>query len=244
MLKEKLRQIALFRDLENSDLEHLAEHFMPLAVSEGEIIFREGDPPTAFYIIVEGQIALFRDAVGKPVQLLTRLQAGDFFGEMGLFEDAHRAASAQASLPCQLMRIGRDALLSFLEDQPILTLRLQMAAARRHSANVAAALELGQRKVLRIKIDQQVLLTPESGNKRLVVLENLSPVGLCMSRAPSEWQPEAMVRFRLTKGWDELALMGRIAWRRGDAVGIAFTQRTAEQDAKVQATLRKMLGQP
>lgn len=242
MIKEQLRQIALFRDLEEADLERLAEQLLPLTASEGEVLFREGDAPTAFYIIVEGQVSLFRDTVGKPLQLLTRLEAGDFFGEMGLFENTQRTASAKASSPCQLLRIGRDALLTFLEDQPILTLRLQMAAARRHSANVAAALELGNRKVLRIKIDQQMLLTLESGEKRLVVLENLSPVGLCMSRAPSDWQPEESVRFRLSKGWDELALVGRVAWRRGAAVGIAFTERSAEQDAKVQATLRKMLG--
>ncbi len=241
MVKDALKRVHLFHDLPEPELERLAALCRSQEVVESEMVFREGEPATALYITVSGKVALFKDMVGKPLQLLDRLQPGEFFGEMGLFDGALRTASAQASEPGRLLRIERQALLDFLEDRPVLALKLQMAAARRHSANVAAALELGQRRVVRIKINQQVLLVLENSDVRLAVLENLSPVGLCLSRAPSDWQPERLVNFRLRKGGSELEIAGRVAWRRGDAVGIAFTDRSPHQDAKVQAALRRML---
>ena len=49
------------------------------------VLFREGDPVDAFYIVHDGLVTVFRDQEGKPQQVLARLEEGGFFGEMGLF---------------------------------------------------------------------------------------------------------------------------------------------------------------
>lgn len=237
----ELKTVVFFQSLGEPELEQLVALCRIVEMAESEVIFREGEPAAALYAVLDGKVALYRDAVGRPTQLIERLEAGEIFGEIGLFDGSARNSSAQASEAGHLLCFDRQPLLDFLDEHPLLTLRLQMAAARRHSLNVAAALDLSRRQVMRIKVGQQVVLTLEDGQRRLAVLENLSSVGLCLSRAPGHWEPELEVRFTISKGYHALDLHGRIAWRRGQAVGVAFLSRTRELDSKIQDTLRQML---
>ena len=67
----------------------------------GECIVKEGDVDNAFFIIVSGSVSVTKDHVR-----LTRLGAGDCFGEMGYLIKTERSASVVANQDVALLRIN------------------------------------------------------------------------------------------------------------------------------------------
>lgn len=242
MLVETLRKVTLFADLEAAELGRLAEKFSERVLPAGHLVYQHGDASDTFYVVREGSVTLFRDQPGKPVQLLARLGPGDFFGELELFDGGERSASARTGETTRILKIDRRDLLAVLEERPAIAVRLQMAAARRRSENVSAALDLGQRQDLRIRLGKDVLLELTDGAWEPAVLENLSPGGLCLSGAPAEWQRHWTVRFTLIHGTDRLPVVGRVAWRQDDTVGLASSRLRTDHDEQVQRFQRRLLG--
>lgn len=64
-------------------------------VSDGAIIFNEGDPPDGMYVILGGKVKIFTRSSGHETTLAL-LKQGDFFGEMSLFDHKPRSATASA----------------------------------------------------------------------------------------------------------------------------------------------------
>lgn len=62
---------------------------------DGALIFRQGDPADAMYVIKSGRVGIFRRQDGRDVQIGT-CRAGDCFGEMALFDDKPRSATARS----------------------------------------------------------------------------------------------------------------------------------------------------
>lgn len=241
MFDKILRRVRLFSDLDDDEIRRLAGEFSEILLPSGHRIFRHGDPADAFYIVRDGSVALYTDRTGQPLQLQARLGPGDFFGEVGLFDTAERSSSARTSDTCRLLMIPKDELLEFLEDHPEVAIKLQIAAARRHSQNVSVALDLGQRREVRIRLGQKVSMEPQEGASREVFVENLSLGGLCMRGAPSAWERYWTVRFNLQLDDVSLPVVGKVTWRQGESVGIAFIHSDDQHDERVQGMLRKLL---
>lgn len=237
-----LREVELFRDLDAPTLENLAQEFVEIHVPAEFPVIQEGTQVDAFFVVSDGQVVVLRDTVGKPVQLLTRVGPREFFGEFALFTQADSTISARTTKASRILKIGKQVLLDLLEDRPGILLRLQMAAAKRHTIIAAAALELGQRREVRIRINRRVVLTLADGTAHAAVLDNLSPGGLSLRGGPAGWAVGDDVEFDLEFDDDVLACEGRVAWVRGDLLGFAFAETSAEHDDVVQLSLRRLLG--
>lgn len=68
----------------------------------GEVIFKEGYPSDNAYIVVDGEVEIYREPPGEEEQHLAFLKAGEMFGEYGVLDDAPRSASARAHTDCVL----------------------------------------------------------------------------------------------------------------------------------------------
>ena len=71
------------------------------AISEGEMIFKQGESSDVAYVIEKGVIEIFEKEKNyeKRLALLTR---GMMFGEYGVLDGAPRSASARAIIPTDL----------------------------------------------------------------------------------------------------------------------------------------------
>jgi CRP-like cAMP-binding protein len=236
-----LRQVPLFADLAADELARLADLFTEELIVGNQRVFSHGDDALHFFVIREGSVAIFRDEVGKPVQLQTRLGPGDYFGEMGLFDGFKRAASARTSEICRLLKIGKAELLAFLDLHPGVAIKLQVAAARRHSENVITALNLGVRHEVRIRLDRPVTIELNFGLKHRAIIENLSLGGLCLRSAPASWQKGREVHFSLLYESESLPINARVTWRQDDVAGMAFEGTNLDHDLRVQRLLRRLL---
>ncbi len=84
----------------------LEEHGTVKRYGAGELVFGQGQPGDAMYIIQSGMVEIYRDADGKETKLTT-LKAGEFFGEMALFASKPRSASARAVGATELQVIDK-----------------------------------------------------------------------------------------------------------------------------------------
>src|SRR5215469_13212594 len=64
--------------------------------AEGQILFREGDPPDCVFRLLSGSVDILRELDGDPI-LLGTVGAGQFIGEMGVVENRPRNATARAA---------------------------------------------------------------------------------------------------------------------------------------------------
>lgn len=63
---------------------------------KGEVIFREGDYASCMYDILRGRVGIYTNYGTAEEKLLTELELGRFFGEMGMIESYPRSATAVA----------------------------------------------------------------------------------------------------------------------------------------------------
>lgn len=238
---DDLRSCALWRGVDEADLVALAGRFVELEAAPDAIVYRGGDPSDFLYVVAEGDFVVFRDVIGKPLQLLGQLTAGEFFGELALLANAPHSAAVRARGASRVLRLAKADLLDFLDDHPDVRLKLQNAAAQRHSSNVAAALELGRRREVRIRFRHSLDVELTDGRGPGVVLENLSLGGLSISGAPRSWEPGDHVSFGLRLQEARLDLVGRVVWRQSDTVGVAFEKRSPNHDTILQMTIRSLI---
>lgn len=82
----------------------------------GSTIFAEGDRGTHAYILLRGDVGIYSQ-FGTPTQrLLTKMKAGQMFGELALMADEKRTATAYSESGCELMSISQDNLEKKLRD--------------------------------------------------------------------------------------------------------------------------------
>lgn len=243
-MKEFLRQISLFKELDDEQLGRLAALMEEERHPAYKLIFREGDPVDAFYMVREGMVTVFRDVPGKPQQVLARLEVGGFFGEMGLLNDkARRYASARTAAPTVLLRVEKPDLIKVLAGNPALELKFRAEVIRRHGMNVSALLGLAGQRDVRIRLGVPAVLELEDGAKLSVVLENLSLGGVGLSGVPVGWQTGFPLRFRLGRPGEPgiLDVSGIVTWREGETVGIAFGPEAAGDPVLVNRALRRFM---
>ena len=85
-------------------------------LEEGQLIFREGDPAEAFYILVKGRIKLTLGEKSREVYVA--YQPGEIIGWSSLTGRDTLSATAQCLEPTTLHRIDRNRFLSILGKYP------------------------------------------------------------------------------------------------------------------------------
>lgn len=102
-----LRTVSLFEGLPEDDLQRVAEIVRGAEVDEGEVLFEEGEPGDAYYVVVDGAVEILEESGGGEEKLAVR-RSGQGFGEMALLNDASRSATARSVEPTRLLVVDRE----------------------------------------------------------------------------------------------------------------------------------------
>lgn len=130
------RRVALFSELEDAELQALSGLASVKQYAAGASILREAEPGDLFFVLVRGEVKVFVDSSDGREVVLTHLQAGNFFGEMALFEGESRSASVSAIADSELVVIARPDFLALLDRDFALTKKiLKTLSARLRRAN-------------------------------------------------------------------------------------------------------------
>ncbi|MGE5265062.1 MAG: cyclic nucleotide-binding domain-containing protein [Acidobacteriota bacterium] len=97
---------------------------------DGETIVRQGEMGTCMYVVQEGQVEVVDDSNGHAVRLAVR-EAGDFFGEMAIFERDVRSATVRALGEARVLTVDDKTFLRRVHEDPSLAYRLVKTLSRR-----------------------------------------------------------------------------------------------------------------
>ena len=126
MDESALRRIQLFSGLSRKQRKLLAMRVDEVDVPPGKVLCCKGKTADEFFIIEEGTARVVRDG-----QFLDELGPGDFFGEMGLLDNAPRNADVIAETPLRVMVLRGPALRELEHDAPELARRLRRSVDQR-----------------------------------------------------------------------------------------------------------------
>ena len=123
---ELLGRLALFADLPGPELEAIARSGEQVSFGEGEWVIRQGDPQSAVYFIVEGEVAVVIDDEDRRV-----LPKGSFFGEVSVLLEEPASASVMTRTPVSCLVVPGSEVQDFLVSHPQVMFRVLKAEARR-----------------------------------------------------------------------------------------------------------------
>jgi len=137
-----LSRIALFSELSAEQLRLLAFSAVHREVRPDEILFKEGDAASSGFVLTDGEIVLSRGD-GEKKKIVMTCDPGCLIGELALFINTIRPATATATKQSDVMEINRSLVTRMLNEYPHVALRLRAALANRLNATIA---ELGKVK--------------------------------------------------------------------------------------------------
>ena len=145
MSKNLLSDVDIFKGLDSPELDLLAKSAKKMAFAENKIIFKENEDGNKMYLILQGTVEIWKGE-GEEIKgtRLARLKQGEIFGEMALFDNEPRSATAIASInhETKILCWNKKELSQVIQNNPkvglkILTNVLQKVSHRLRIANEA-----------------------------------------------------------------------------------------------------------
>lgn len=127
-----LRRVPIFGALNEDCLQRVASIMVEKSYSRKSIVFHEGDHGDTLYIIKGGRVKIAKVAIDGREKTLTILQPGDFFGEMAIFDNMPRSATAEAiDSDVRLFGLNKKDFERLIHEYPSIALRIMKDLTRR-----------------------------------------------------------------------------------------------------------------
>ena len=121
-----LKSIDLFSLIPGEDLAQVALIAVEEPRESGEIIFSEGEPGDAFYLVLDGKVRMHHQE-----KMVAELGERECFGEMALLDSAPRSATVTTVDDTNLLKIARDEFHEILTEKPEIALGIIKVLSRR-----------------------------------------------------------------------------------------------------------------
>jgi CRP-like cAMP-binding protein len=130
-LAETLREVPLFAQLREGDVERILQAARERTYPKNSVILFEDDPGDALYVVISGQVKLVLIAEDGREVILSIRRKGDFFGEISLIDDEPRSAHVIAMEDSRLLVLRREDFQRCLQEMPSVSIGLLRALCKR-----------------------------------------------------------------------------------------------------------------
>jgi CRP/FNR family transcriptional regulator len=123
-----LRAAQLFAQLDDEQLARVAAIARPVLLPADHTLFLQGDPASAFYLLAEGRLKVFKLLRDGRTATIRHVDAGQTFAEAALFHDEY-PSSTEAMTDCRLYRFDTQEILTLLLAEPQVAVNMLAAMA-------------------------------------------------------------------------------------------------------------------
>jgi CRP-like cAMP-binding protein len=113
-----LNSVQLFAGLSDGEKADLAEQLQYAPFARGDAITKQGSTAHWLYILAFGEAEVAYEPPGGGAQVIGRVQAGQFFGEMALVSGEARSATVTAKTDVECYRLDRASFQQLLGARP------------------------------------------------------------------------------------------------------------------------------
>lgn len=134
-----LRKVPLFTELSLDRLEVIHQLMHEADYLRGECVVREGDPGDDLFVLIEGELEIYKSHGTPDERLLSTLTPVGYMGEIAILDGSVRSATAIASQDSKLLSLGGEPFKEIVLQTPeisfeifkVLTARIRAAETRR-----------------------------------------------------------------------------------------------------------------
>ncbi|MEM9566547.1 MAG: Crp/Fnr family transcriptional regulator [Actinomycetota bacterium] len=128
---EQLRDVVLFRDLDDGALTELAGLSELRQLQRGDVLFTENDEPDDLFVVVSGRLAMVNRSIDGRESVVALMEAGDLFGEMPLFDGQPRSTDGRALEISEVVAVPYEPVRGLYNARPALLWRaVELLATR------------------------------------------------------------------------------------------------------------------
>lgn len=132
-----LRRVKILADLSEAQLERFVTFMEIQPVRQWTEIVKQGQLGDTMYLVLEGELRV-RMMIGGKESILVTLGAGEFFGEISLFDHGPRSADVIANIDSTLLKISAGAFQALISDAPDLAAPFLYAMGKTLTARIRA----------------------------------------------------------------------------------------------------------
>lgn len=175
-----LRSVPYFTDLSEEEITRIDKALVERSFTKGQILFLDGEPCQGLYLVVAGQVRIFKTSPeGREIVMLVA-HSGDSFNDAPAFDGGPNLVSASALGPSTVHIIPRQVLVSLFADCPAATAIVKGLAVRlRHLMTMVEDLSFRSvtGRVAKLLLEQAVSEGKSSSAPRLTQDEMAAMVG-------------------------------------------------------------------
>src|SRR3954452_7072066 len=117
-------RIAVFRGLRAETVEHIIAPATATMLRPHDWLTRQDDPATAFFIVIDGWLKLYRSAPSGEETVINMVRKGDSYAEAVALTGNRYLASAEAVTDARVARIPADHLVRCIRQHPEIALAM------------------------------------------------------------------------------------------------------------------------
>ena len=160
-----LERTALLSSLSQQELQLLAARTVRKHLSEGELLFSEGEPCAGLHIIAQGKVRIFKTSVGGREQVLALNGPGESVAELPVFDGGPYPASAMAVEDTEIAFISRRDFHAYCLEHPEVALKVLSVVGGRLRRLVGIIEELSFTTIRQRLISALLKLAQTEGRK-------------------------------------------------------------------------------
>ena len=135
-----ITRIAVFRGLKPETVEHIVAPASAVMLKAHESFARQGDPATAFFIVIDGWMKIYRVTISGDETVLYIGTRGDSFAEAVALTGGRFLASAEAVSDARVVRIPADHVVRCVQESPDIALAM-IASTLQHLHHLVEQVE-------------------------------------------------------------------------------------------------------
>ncbi len=116
---DQIAAMPLFREISAEERDRILKAALVDEFPPGRVLFNEGSVVGhVMYLILSGEVEILKRDPGGNQVLLATLKRGEFFGEMSLFDNQKRSATARVKLPTRLLMLTKTSFDKLMSSDP------------------------------------------------------------------------------------------------------------------------------
>ena len=102
-IARELKRVPFFGNLSPEQRGVLSHHFKMRATHISDLLFEQGEPARAMYVLLEGRVTITRVGIAAPIATVLCTDERPWFGELALYKKEARSATARCDANCKLL---------------------------------------------------------------------------------------------------------------------------------------------
>jgi CRP-like cAMP-binding protein len=111
-------RVAVFHGLKPETVQHIIAPATVVTLRRHERVMRQGEPATAFFIVIDGWVKLYRSTLSGDEAVIETMTKGDSFAEAAAFTGGRYIASGEAVTTARVGRIPAAHLVKCIHENP------------------------------------------------------------------------------------------------------------------------------